>query len=263
MNFKCAIVPVIHAPLTEIPLMTKLWRILYPFFFKNADAVISASDHLLKSAKEFIKTPENKYFIPWPSNSPAPIPGVLKNKKISMLIVGRLVSYKGHLVLLNALSKLGGDWQLNIVGTGPEELIIRKTILDLGLTDKISMLGGISDADKSVLLHSCDIFIAPSITSQEGYGIVIAEAMAHGKPVVATDIPTAMQFLVRGGDCGAKVRAGSAEDLVIAIKTLIDDDERRKTIGENNREFWENNLTIDAYSESYKVAVESIMKIAS
>ncbi len=260
-------VPVIHAPLTQIPLMTRIWRRLYPYFFKNSSAIISASEHLLNGRKEFERTPENKIYIPWPSEAPVkarqPEPNSASDSCVRILIVGRLVGYKGHQILLKSLSKLDSDWHLDIVGSGPEERNIRQTITELGLKSKVSMLGTRSDDEKSTLLHSCDMFVAPSITTQEGYGIVIAEAMAHGKPVVASDIPTAMQFLTREGACGAKVKAGSTNELASAIRALIEDKNTRDLAGSNNRKFWEENLTRKSYAKNYKSAIDSLLKDVS
>jgi phosphatidylinositol alpha-mannosyltransferase len=75
------------------------------------------------------------------------------------------------------------------------------------------------------MLHSVDVFCAPN-TGGESFGIVLAEAMAAGAPIVASDLD-AFQRVLQGGRAGELFVTGDAADLTRAVRQLLDDPERR------------------------------------
>jgi phosphatidylinositol alpha-mannosyltransferase len=87
------------------------------------------------------------------------------------------------------------------------------------------LLGQVTEEDKVRVLHSVDVFCSPN-TGGESFGIVTAEAMAAGVPVVASDIDAFRQVL-RGGEAGELFAVGDAEDLARAAGRLLDDPARR------------------------------------
>jgi phosphatidylinositol alpha-mannosyltransferase len=89
----------------------------------------------------------------------------------------------------------------------------------------MTVLGAVSDEDKVRMLHSVDVFCSPN-TGGESFGIVTAEAMAAGLPVVASDIDAFRQVL-DGGEAGELFTAGDADDLARAAGRLLDDPARR------------------------------------
>jgi phosphatidylinositol alpha-mannosyltransferase len=133
---------------------------------------------------------------------------------------------KGLPVLLRAFEVLAPGrpgLRLLIAGTGdadeqrgrlPEELRMRAVFL-----------GELSEEDKVRLLHSVDVFCSPN-TGGESFGIVTAEAMAAGLPIVASDIP-AFRDVLRGGQAGELFAAGDPEDLARVAARLLDDPARR------------------------------------
>ena len=133
---------------------------------------------------------------------------------------------KGLPVLLRAFEILAPGrpgLRLLIGGTGdvdeardrlPEELRVRAVFL-----------GELSEEDKVRLLHSVDVFCSPN-TGGESFGIVTAEAMAAGLPIVASDIP-AFRDVLRGGQAGELFVTGDADDLARVTARLLDDPARR------------------------------------
>jgi phosphatidylinositol alpha-mannosyltransferase len=133
---------------------------------------------------------------------------------------------KGLAVLLRAFELLAParpGLRLLIGGTGdvdeargrlPEELRMRAVFL-----------GELSEEDKVRLLHSVDVFCSPN-TGGESFGIVTAEAMAAGLPIVASDIP-AFRDVLRGGQAGELFAAGDPGDLARVAARLLDDPARR------------------------------------
>jgi phosphatidyl-myo-inositol alpha-mannosyltransferase len=134
---------------------------------------------------------------------------------------------KGLPVLLKAFETLGAErpgLRLLIAGrTGdPEEVLDR---VPAPLRDRVVLVGQVSEDDKIRVLHSVDVFCSPN-TGGESFGIVTAEAMAAGVPIVASDIEAFLQVL-RGGEAGELFAAGDAAELAAAAGRLLDDPARR------------------------------------
>jgi phosphatidylinositol alpha-mannosyltransferase len=142
--------------------------------------------------------------------------------------LGRLAEpRKGLAVLLKAFEILGPDRPgLRLLVAGPaadaEEVLYR---VPADLRDRVVLLGQVSEDDKVRVLHSVDVFCSPN-TGGESFGIVTAEAMAAGVPVVASDIDAFRQVL-DGGEAGELFTTGDARDLARAAGRLLDDPARR------------------------------------
>jgi len=93
------------------------------------------------------------------------------------------------------------------------------------LRDRVVLLGQVSEEDKVRVLHSVDVFCSPN-TGGESFGIVTAEAMAAGVPIVASDID-AFRRVLRGGSAGEMFAVGDAAGLASAAGRLLDDAARR------------------------------------
>jgi phosphatidylinositol alpha-mannosyltransferase len=137
---------------------------------------------------------------------------------------------KGLPVLLKAFEILGPrhpGLRLLVAGryADADELLHR---VPAGLRDRIVLLGQVSEEDKIRVLHSVDVFCSPN-TGGESFGIVTAEAMAAGVPVVASDIDAFRQVL-RGGEAGELFANGDAEDLARALGRLLGDQGRRAAL---------------------------------
>lgn len=150
-----------------------------------------------------------------------------------VLFVGRLIYYKGVEYLIRAMKNING--KLLIVGEGPLESRLRSQVTELGIEDKVVFLGKLQDRDMAVYYHACDIFVLPSIARSEAFGIVQLEAMACGKPVVNTDLPTGVPGVSRSGETGITVPPADSTALSEAINKLLTDSNFRKTCGGNAR----------------------------
>jgi phosphatidylinositol alpha-mannosyltransferase len=113
---------------------------------------------------------------------------------LTILFLGRLVSRKGCLMLLQAVAKLQGrtdlpKFRVVICGKGPLETRLRRFIAEQRLEDSVSLVGFVSEADKPRYYASADIAVFPS-QGGESFGIVLLEAMAGGRTLVlAADNP--------------------------------------------------------------------------
>ncbi|MEW6161497.1 MAG: glycosyltransferase [Verrucomicrobiota bacterium] len=151
-----------------------------------------------------------------------------------LLTIGRLVGYKGHRYLLEAAREL--DALVWIVGNGPLETELRRLTREWQLEDRVRFWGSVSDADLPAMLHACDVFVLPSITPNEAFGLVQVEAMACGKPVVSCDLRSGVPFVNQHGVTGLVVPPANSSALAEALKRLLGDEELRQQMGRAGRD---------------------------
>ena len=150
-----------------------------------------------------------------------------------MLFVGRLVYYKGLEVLLDAMARCEGS--LVIVGEGPLEGALRALVTEKRLGERVLFAGRVSDADLPAFYQACDVFVLPSIARTEAFGVVQIEAMAAGRPVVSTNLPTGVPWVNQDGVSGLVVPPGDPAALGDALRRLLDDGALRQRLGEGAR----------------------------
>jgi len=136
---------------------------------------------------------------------------------------------KGLPVLLDALpiiSRFIPDIRVLIAGPGDSEEVLAK--VDPQLRNRVEFLGKISEKDKADFLASVSLYIAPN-TGGESFGIILAEAMAGGAAVVASDIP-AFADVLGNGQYGALFESENSEDLAKIIIDLLRDETKRREL---------------------------------
>jgi rhamnosyl/mannosyltransferase len=151
------------------------------------------------------------------------------NKAI-VLFVGRLVPYKGVDVLLDALTGL--DAVALVVGEGPARAGLEDRARELGVSSHVRFLGSVDDRELAALYRACDVFVLPSVTRQEAFGVVQLEAMAAAKPVVSTDLGTGVGWVNKDGETGYVVPPRDARALRDALAQLLNDSGLQKSMGE-------------------------------
>lgn len=133
---------------------------------------------------------------------------------------------KGLRVLLEAFHLLAPErpgLRLLLAGPGYGDEVART--LPSGLRGRVTLLGRVSERDKERFYRSVDAFVAPNVGG-ESFGVILAEAMAAGAPIVASDIP-AFRRVLRDGRAGVLFRAGDAAGLSAAVSALLDDPDAR------------------------------------
>jgi rhamnosyl/mannosyltransferase len=149
------------------------------------------------------------------------------------LFMGVLRYYKGLDVLIRAMARVTG--RLLIAGRGPQRAALEALTRELGLTDRISFLGEVSESERRLLLHACDVFVLPATDRSEAFGIAQLEAMACGKPVVSSDLPTGVRLVNQDGVTGMLVPPGDPDAVVRALNELLEDDALRTDLGKAAR----------------------------
>ena len=139
-----------------------------------------------------------------------------------MLFVGRLEPRKGFPIAVAAFAQLAAryaDLRLLVVGDGADRDAVDE--LSPAIRKRIEMLGRVSDDRLPGYFRAADVFVSPA-THGESFGIVLAEAMAAGVPVVATDIP-GYRDVARHEREALLVPPGDAAALALAVGKVLDD----------------------------------------
>ena len=166
---------------------------------------------------------------------PSPPPN---GEVLSLLAVGRLVPKKGFPVLIAAASRLLAPFCLRIVGDGPERDALERQIAAAGLEDRVELAGPRTHDDLPAEYATADIVVVPSVMDatgdRDGLPNVVLEAMASGRPVVASDVG-AVHSAVVDGRTGVVVPPGDAAALAGALEFLVDQPEWRERLGREAR----------------------------
>jgi glycosyltransferase involved in cell wall biosynthesis len=146
------------------------------------------------------------------------------------LSVGRMVPYKGFDVLLKGIAAVQEAF-LFLVGQGPLRYGLQQQATRLGILNRVVFAGEISQEDLGLYYHACDCFVLPSLGASEAFGLVQLEAMACGKPVINTDLPTGVPFVSVHESTGLTVTPGDPGQLASAIRRMVNDESARTLMG--------------------------------
>ena len=152
---------------------------------------------------------------------------------LSLLYVGRLAIEKGVDTLLEAcrlLTDAALPYRLRIVGSGPLEASCRSLAAALDLTGQVEFVGAIARPGLGAMYRWSNIVCVPSLS--EPFGLVALEALAAGRPVIASRVG-GLPFIVEDGKTGALVPPASAKALFDAIRLLAANPETLKAMAAN------------------------------
>ncbi|WP_293868635.1 glycosyltransferase [uncultured Alsobacter sp.] len=173
-----------------------------------------------------------------------------------VLACGRLVPYKGFDVLVRAA--VGQAFDVWIVGEGRERARLTQLIEELGVGDRVHLLGQVPDGELAKLMLMADVFVMPSVSNAETFGIAQLEAMAAGRPVVNTALDTAVPRVARHGIEALTVPPGDPARLASAIAALIADPDLRRRMGAAARR-----RAVTVYpTEAFRTGIEAVYRRA-
>ena len=153
-----------------------------------------------------------------------------------IVLVGRLMLQKGHRFLLEALPFVASqvpNVRLGVVGDGPLLEALTAQAQRLGIADRVHFTGLVSEDDKLRWLWHSQLFVIPSV--QEGFGLVVLEAMACGLPVIGFDLPVFREILAP--ECGVIVPKADVEALGRAIVDSLKDETGLRRISAHNLDY--------------------------
>lgn len=211
-------------------------KILKPYRKKCTVIPFSVSDEYLAEGRKYAQSAQEK------------------NADINILFVGRLVWYKGCDILLKAFALLQKKYQncrLVLVGQGPLEQELKNLAAALNLRG-VEFTGMITEEEKMQRIKNCDFLVLPSISKAEAFGLVQIEAMAFGKPVVNTRLPSGVPYVSIDGITGKTVEPGRIRPLAQAMETLMLDEALRQQYGQNALKMVEREYTRSVMIKRYK-----------
>ena len=153
-----------------------------------------------------------------------------------ILTVGRLIPRKGHLYLIRAMAHLSdlSDAHLVIVGSGNEREALEAEVQRLGLEERVTFTGRVSDEELEADYKSCQVFVLPAIVDESGdtemLGMVSLEAMRYCKPVIASNVGGIPDIVV-DGESGVLVPQKDPKALAAAIRRMLTDEDWAREVG--------------------------------
>ncbi|WP_164888437.1 glycosyltransferase family 4 protein [Methanosarcina sp. MSH10X1] len=161
----------------------------------------------------------------------------IENQKI-ILFVGALDKphfFKGLEILLESFKEISNpNYRLIIVGDGELKQNYIEKANKMGIISQVIFTGRVSSEDLPLYYAASDVTVLPSTTMGEAFGLVLVEAMATSKPVIASNLP-GVRSVVDDGKNGFLVIPGNSEDLTSKIKKILDDEELCCKFGKHGR----------------------------
>jgi glycosyltransferase involved in cell wall biosynthesis len=178
---------------------------------------------------------------------------------VELLCVATLNALKGHEVLLAALASLrSGKWHLTCAGSLTRDRDtaegVQKVIAQLGLEPQVTLAGELDERSLEACFRRADVFVLA--TRQETYGMAVAEAIAHGIPVVATD--TGAIAAIVGAEAGLIVPVGDQAALAAALGRLVGDASLRASLAAGARRARRRLPTWDDAVDRFAAALEPL-----
>lgn len=263
-------------------LLSKIYRNINIPALKKLDKLFMVGNHTIDEAEKINISRSHCVFIPNGidiKELSAPesraemerILGLDLSTKEVILQVGRFVPHKGaEWFIRNVLPKLPENYIFAAAGgivsgaaAGNENVFPRceKAVRELGLENRVKLIGDIDEKDKLILLNTADLYVLPNIQVpgyMEGFGITAIEAGACGRVVVASDLE-GLKDAIKNGENGFLLEPGNADAWIEKINELLADNDFRKTFGEKARQFVIENYSWDKIARKY---LEEMKKIA-
>ena len=226
---------------------------------KRADALVGQSRNTLQHVEEIYGVRRAAQLIPLGIERPPTVSRAerrsfgIPDDAFVMVTVGRVVPRKATVRLVQALQGANRtDAHLLIVGDGPDAVAVRNAAAEAGLTERVHLLGQVSEERKCQALSVADIFVSAS--QHEGFGLVFLEAMAFGLPIICYDHGGQTDFLVNG-ETGFVVALNDLSRFTRGIVDLCEQPELRRVMGQRNRRLVEEYF-IDKCASRYESVFE-------
>jgi glycosyltransferase involved in cell wall biosynthesis len=219
-----------------------LLRRLIRFFYPRADVIVAVAQGIKRDLIESFGVPLQKIVVIYNpidvhgicgrAAEPVTHPWFADRSEPLLIAVGRLVKLKGFDLLIRSVAQLSVPAKLAIIGDGEERAALESLVRELGLTDRVVLLGFQENPWR--YMARADLFVLSSLT--EGMPNVIGEAMALGLPVVATDCSPGVREYLDDGRAGLLVPPGDPRALAQGIEQLLSDEPLRRELARRGRE---------------------------
>jgi len=181
------------------------------------------------SALADLDVPADRITVVEPGTDPAPVARGSQSNEVRLVCVASLSPRKGHAILFRALGMLRSfRWHLDCVGSADRDpqtdVALRQVLREEGIEDRVRLVGEADAPEVSAYYDRSDVFVLPTL--YEGYGMVVAEALARGLPVIST--PTGAIADLVTDDVGVLVAPGDIDGWREALRRVFDADVRAR-----------------------------------
>jgi rhamnosyl/mannosyltransferase len=226
----------------------RLYQPLQDWLLARADAIIATSEPYARASEALAPWLGKVVVVPI-GLSNRRFPALAQGAEVARLggrwrrivfALGRMTYYKGFEVLVDAAKQLPDDCGVIIGGHGERLEALRYRVQRAGLQDRVHLPGHIPDDQLASYFEACHVFCMPSTLRAEAYGVAMVEAMALGRPVVASDIAgSGVPWVNQHGRTGLNVPVGDPSALAGALTHLLNDDDLRLELGRGARRRYE------------------------
>lgn len=246
-----------HSDVIKQKSVLRFYQPLVDALLKRTAAVVGATpSHFSDSTQMYALSQEKRHVIPYPVDADAFAFAPETQKRANeararlgaefvVFAVGRHVYYKGFDHLIAAIAALPRV-HLVLGGDGPLMKDLQEYARETGAASRVHFTGRISEEDLRMYYHMCDVFCLSSIEKSEAFGMVQAEAMSCGKPVVCYDLNNGVTYVNRHMETGLVAPCGSVEGLAAAIEKLRVDEPLRRRLGAQALERIRREFSLDA-----------------
>lgn len=216
-----------------------LFSALKRMVMRRSDAVTVVSQAMKECAVSLGTKPDKILVIPMgvdAANVFTPAERAVRSAN-ELLFVGRLVPSKAVDILIGAMPAILAKYPeatLTIAGDGPEKISLEALAKALGIIGRVNFLGAIANPKLPELYRRAAIFVSAS--QEEGFGLTLAEALACGCAVIASDLP-AHRCIVVDGVTGLTVAPGDSAAISRGVLSLLADPALRQSLGRSGREY--------------------------
>ncbi|WP_341238093.1 glycosyltransferase [uncultured Limnobacter sp.] len=246
-----------HSDVVNKGLLGKLVRPLEKALLWRADSILATSQVYAEASETLAPFKSKIAVVPIgvpdtklggaEKTLPSHIEQSIQGKKI-ILSVGRLVPYKGFEVLIDAAKDLIEDAIIVIVGAGPLIENLRNHIASAHAHQRVILTGRLSDHDLHSLFSRASLYCLPSTYRAEAFGVVLLEAMAHGLPIVATDIPgSGVPWVNQHGVSGLNVPVNNSSAIADACNHILESSDLRRRLVNGARQRFLSEFTEEVF----------------
>lgn len=184
---------------------------------QNSDLIIAVSQFTAEQVNNLLGVERSRIRV-IPHGVSPPSPELWHKRENIILTVGALQVRKNFVRLIDAFERLSPDWRLILAGarTGYRAGAVIERLRNSDCKDRIQLVGYQWPAELEVLYNRASIFAFPSL--DEGFGLPVLEAMAHGVPVITSNRPALVEV---AGDAALIVDPQSTDDLEYALERFI------------------------------------------
>lgn len=266
-RFDGAVVVHWHRDIVRQRLLYSLYRGLERWLLRRADRICVTSPKLLAESAALEGFRDKAVAIPIGVGEAAHAIGddevrALRSRHAGRAIVfalGRLVPYKGFEHLVRSATALSANGLILIAGDGPLRRDLESLIKELGVQDRVHLLGAVTGREVELYMRACDVFCLPSVDKSEAFGIVQIEAMRAARPLVSSRMHgSGIDWVNQDGLTGLTVEPCRPDALAQALNRLLENAEFARNLGANGRRRYEALFTARRMAEQVRAMYLSL-----